>query len=146
MEKSKIQRKERSGFGEMAVEGLFGGMVAGIVMLVYLLATGLLSGQAPGVVAGGFSLQTPTNPVQGTLLHLAVSATYGLLFGMLIALLGRRLSAWALALLYMLAIYLLAVFVLMPVSQSRLLQIAPLHFALAHLVYGLVLALWFKGK
>ena len=146
MEKSTIQRKERSSFGEMAVEGLFAGVVAGVAMLLVLVLAGLLSGQAPGMVAGRFSLQTSPNPVQGTLLHLAVSATYGLLFGLLFVLLGRRLSAWALALLYALAIYLLAVFVLLPGSGSGLLQIAPLHFALAHLVYGLVLGYWFRRK
>jgi hypothetical protein len=136
----------QSSKSEMAVEGLFAGVLAGVAMLLYLLASGLFSGEAAGVMLGRLSIQTPPDPLQGALLHLAVSTIYGMLFGVVQALLGRRLSAMGLALLYVLAIYLLARFVLLPGAESKLLDIAPVHFALAHLVYGLVLGLWFKRK
>jgi hypothetical protein len=146
MENSSTHMKGQSNMSEMAVEGLFAGVLAGVVMLLYLVAIGLLSGEAAGVMLGRFSIQTPPNPMQGALLHLGVSSIYGMLFGVVQSLLGRRLPAMGVALLYALAIYLLAILVLLPSSQSKLLDIAPVHFALAHLAYGLVLGLWFKGK
>lgn len=146
MEKGEYYSKRKSTFGEMTTEGLFAGLVAGIVMLLYLLGSGLLSGESVSLVLGRFSIQTPSNPVQGALLHLAVSATYGLLFGIIYTPLGRRFSSWILALLYASAIYLLAHFIVVPASGSRLLEIVPIHLALAHLIYGMVLGAWFRGK
>jgi hypothetical protein len=146
MGKSNVQIEERSSIGEMTVEGLFVGIAAGIVMLLYLVVSGLLTGKAASVMISHFSIQAPANPMQGALLHLAVSGTYGLLFGFVCALLGRRFSVRTLALLYTLAIYLLARFVLLPSSGSQLTQVAPVHFALAHLVYGLVLGYGFARK
>ncbi len=146
MENSSAHLKRQSSKSEMAVEGLFAGVLAGVAMLLYLLASGLLSGETAGIVLGRFSIQTPPNPLQGALLHLAVSTIYGMLFGIVYGLLGRRLPAMGLALLYALAIYLLAILVLLPSAESPLLNITPVHFALAHLAYGLVLGLWFKGK
>jgi ABC-type transport system involved in multi-copper enzyme maturation permease subunit len=146
MEKGDYYLNRKSSLGEMTTEGLFAGLVAGMVMLLYLLGSGLLSGGTVSLVMGRFSIQTPANPVQGAFLHLAVSATYGLLFGIIYTLLRRRFSSWILALLYALAIYLLAHFIVLPASSSRLLDLTPIHFALAHLVYGMVLGVWFRGK
>ncbi|MEJ2601419.1 MAG: hypothetical protein P8Z00_24040, partial [Anaerolineales bacterium] len=129
MEKSSAHLKEQFSISEMAVEGLFAGVLAGAVMLLYLVASGLLSGEAVGVMPGRFSIQTPPNPLQGVLLHLGVSGIYGMLFGVVQSLLGRRLPALGVALLYALAIYLLAVLVLLPSAGSKLLDITPLHFA-----------------
>ena len=140
------QLKIQTSLSETAVEGLFAGLVGGIAMLLYLLAAGLLSAEAASTTLGRFSIQAPPNPLQGALLHLAVSAIYGLIFGMVWSLLGRRASSWVVAALFALVIYLLAQFVLLPSTGSGLLQIAPAHFALAHLVYALVLGFWFRGK
>ena len=146
MEKSSTQFKDRGTLGEMAVEGLFAGIAAGIVMLLYLMVSGMLSGDAASVMPGRFSIQVPPNPLQGALLHLAVSGIYGMLFGILWSLVGGRVSSWPAGLLYALVIYLLGRFVLLPGAGSPLLEIAPLHFAIAHLVYGLGLGFWFRGK
>lgn len=146
MEKSSAQFKERGSLSEMAVEGLFAGIAAGIAMLFYLMISGLLNGEAISVMPGRFSIQVPPNPLQGALLHLAVSGIYGMFFGIIWRFVGGRISCWAAAVLYALAIYLLAIFVLLPGAGSPLLEIAPLHFALAHLVYGLGLGFWFRSK
>lgn len=146
MEKSSTQFKERGSIGEMAVDGLFAGIAAGIAMLLYLVISGLLTGAAASVMIGRFSIQVPPNPLQGALLHLAVSAIYGMIFGILWGLVGGRVSSWVAGVLYALAIYLLARFLLLPGAGSPLLEIVPLHFALAHLVYGLGLGFWFRAK
>jgi len=146
MEKSSAQFKEKGSLSEMAVEGLFAGIVAGIAMLVYLVISGLLIGEAASVMPGRFSIQVPPNPLQGALLHMAVSGIYGMLFGIIWRFVGGRISCWVAAMLYALAIYLLAIFVLLPGARSPLLDIAPIHFAIAHLVYGLSLGFWFRGK
>ena len=140
------QLRTQASLSETAVEGLFAGLVGGIAMLLYLLAVGLLSAEGVSTTLDRFSIQAPPNPLQGALLHLAVSAIYGLFFGMVWSLLGRRVSSWMVAVLYALAIYLLAQFVLLPGAGSPLLEIALPYFALAHLVYGLVLGLWFRDK
>ena len=146
MENSSTHSKGQFSISEMVVEGLFAGLAAGAVMLIYLLASGLLSGETVALVLGRFSIQTPPDPLQGALLHLAVSSIYGMLFGVVMGLLGGRFSTWGLALFYVLAIYLLARWVLLPGAGSYLLDVAPVHLALAHLVYGLVLGLWFRRK
>ena len=140
------QLRIQASLSETAVEGLFAGLVAGIAMLLYLLAAGLLSADAASTTLGRFSIQAPPNPLQGALLHLAVSAIYGLIFGIVWSLLGRRASSWVVAALFALVIYLLARFVLLPGSGSGLLHLAPIHFALAHLVYGLTLGFWFRDR
>lgn len=146
MQNSHLYSRTQTNLGEMAIEGLIAGLVAGIVMLLFLLAGGLVSAETVSLVLGGFSTQTPPNPVQGVLLHLAVSTTYGLVFGIIYMPLRRRFASWLLGLLYAVAIYLLAHFIVLPASGSRLLEMAPIQFALGHLIYGMVLGYWFREK
>jgi hypothetical protein len=79
-------------------------------------------------------------------LHLAVSGTYGLVFALVWFIISRlggfRPSNWMAGLVgtaYGALLWLLAQTVLLPGTGSALLTIPTWQFALAHLLYGLVL-------
>jgi hypothetical protein len=114
----------RSTVGDAAVDGLISGVVAGLAMAAYLIATALLSGEGPGTVLGRFAAGETTSPVTGGLSHLAVSAAYGALFGvgwwMAARHLPRTLPAWLAGFAYALVLLILAVAVVLPRTDSPL--------------------------
>ena len=129
---------------DILINGLIGGVFAGIGMLVWLLLAGLLAGTPPAAVLERFLIpsQSP-NPVSSVFLHLGVSAVYGGIFGILLRLLPTTIKRSPLKLLaglaYGLLLYLLASKVLLPGTNSPLAEIHALTFASAHLVYGALL-------
>lgn len=130
------------------INGLVGGILAGLGMLAWLLLAGLLTGEAPQALIEKFAIpgQQP-NPLSSIFLHLGVSAVYGGIFGALLRLLlrllpspesstaGRLVSGLA----YGLLLYLLANAILLPATASPLSQIAAPALASAHLAYGALL-------
>ena len=134
--------------GETAVDGLLHGLAAGVAMFVYLLIVSLLMGESVTTLLSHFadSALTPqagNTPFFGIIFHLGMSATYGVLFGVVWKPLARRAGTIYARLIagviYAVALALLALLVLLPVAQSSLLLIPPLHFVIAHVAYGLVL-------
>lgn len=75
--------------GELIVDGLLQGIAAGIVMLVVFLALGLLDGHAPAQIHSALGLTRDATPVQGVLVHTAISAFYGVLWILLLVLPAR---------------------------------------------------------
>jgi hypothetical protein len=134
---------------DTAVSGLLYGLLAGLVMLVFLAAAGLLSAESLTTVLGRFDPSAAGAPLPGVLAHLAVSAVYGLPFGLAWRALSRRLLSRApsilAGLIYGLLLFVLAEVILLPPTGSRLLEFAPITFAMAHAVYGMVLGRLFKG-
>lgn len=130
--------------GDAAVDGLLAGGLAGVLMAVYLTVAGLTWGDGINVTLGRFDPGGTANPVAGVLSHLAVSGVYGALFGIgwrLVVRLWRRLlaHAWLGGLAFGLALWGLAAVFLLPGAASALRAISPLHFTIAHIVYGLAL-------
>jgi hypothetical protein len=127
--------------GDAAVDGLLAGGAAGVGMAAYLLIAEWIGGMAALTVLGRFDPAGNGSPVAGVLAHLAVSAVYGAFFGGLRHLIPFRRSDWRLGLLcglaYGLALLGLALGVLLP-AASPLRAIAPVHFGVAHGVYGLI--------
>ena len=74
--------RSQAAFGDVAVDGLIAGVGAGILMAAYVVATGFVLGEGPGVVLSRFDPAVPPLPQIGILMHLAVSAIYGILFGL----------------------------------------------------------------
>lgn len=132
-------------FGEAAVEGLLAGSLAGVVMALYLLAASGLSGEGPATLLARFDGTGGGQPLTGALNHLAVSAVYGAAFGGLRRFIPFRRNDWRLGLLcglaFGLALWALALSVLLP-AASPLRAIPPVHFAVAHAIYGLVLGIY----
>jgi hypothetical protein len=135
--------KGRSAVGDAAVDGLFGGIAAGVVMAIYLGAYALISGEGLAVMFGRFAVGDGAPPLQGFVLHLAVSSVYGVIYGIVTKsiLPAGRISRFAslTGLLYGLLLFAVAKIVLLPMANSALLDIPFLHFAIAHALYGLVL-------
>jgi hypothetical protein len=143
MIQSKLLAQGGRKLSDTALDGLFGGVAAGVAMGVYLLVWGLASGRGPGAVLGMFDPGGRGNPLTGMLTHLAVAAVYGILFG-LIWWVARRalrlgLPAWLVGAVYGLALLLAATVVVLPAAGSPLAEIPTLQFAIAHVVYGVVL-------
>ncbi len=141
---------KRVAAGDAAVDGLLSGLGAGLVMAAYLVVVGLLRSEGPGVMLARFSAGAAISPWMGLLSHLAVSAMYGVVFGLLSRWILRRWSrtsaGWIAGLLYGTLLFLVAELVILPGTGSPLSAIPPLHFAIAHLLYGLVLgSLTYQG-
>ena len=131
--------------GDAAVDGLLAGLAAGVVMAVYLIVTGLMTGDGLSNILGRFAPGEPTTPLAGALSHLAVSAIYGALFGVFSMPLQNRVPIWAAGLVYGIVLFLVAQYTLLPGTGSSLLEVSPVHFGIAHLLYGGVLG-WQVGR
>ena len=144
MAESKSMERGNRSLGDSAVDGLFGGAIAGVFMGIYLVIGGLINGEGPGTVMGHFSPSEGGSPLLGSLAHLAASAVYGAIFALMLGQIGRirpsllRFS-WLLGAGYGLGLWLAAEFVILPAVDSPLQLIPPIQFALSHLVFGLVL-------
>ncbi len=139
--------------GDAAVTGLLAGIVAGLGMAAYLVLIGLLVGDAPAQMLARFdpSGAGTAAPVAGALIHLAVSAVYGLLFGLIYWLVGRgRLAGRAGGILLGLAYGLVLLFVaqglLATPAAAPLREVPAVHLAAAHLIYGAILGGLVAGK
>lgn len=141
MSKSLSPSAANSDWGDAAVDGLLGGMVAGLAMLAVLLAAGWLTGSTAAAVLAGFSPAGASIFLTGLLLHLATSAVYGLIYATATRWTRGRLW-WAAGPAYGLLLWLLARTILLPLAGTDLSPLPPAVFLAAHLVYGLVLAGW----
>ena len=92
MSNSQPLMRARSSIGDAAVDGLLNGVVAGVVMAIYLMISGVLTGTGMAATLNAFDLGQGTSPVRGALIHLAVAAIYGMVFSLIDRLIGRRRS------------------------------------------------------
>jgi hypothetical protein len=156
MMKSDSVTQRTATLGDAAVSGLLAGGGAGVVMMLYLAAVGLAQGDALGTTLGRFDagvVGPGGSPLVGLLAHLATAAVYGALFGGA----GRfvpkgwrgRVPSWLAGVGYGLILWGLALAALLPALATSLRAIPPLHFAIAHGLYGLVLGIglaWRKAN
>jgi hypothetical protein len=133
-------------FSEVAVDGLFAGLLAGLVMAAFLAVAVLAHSETLGSLFSRFNPAKMGSPLTGLLLHLAVSSVYGILFGLVwyLTLSLRRLASlpWqavALGVVYGAGLFFFAWYVLLPASASPLRQLPSWQFGAAHLVYGSIL-------
>lgn len=145
MEKTYLKRTEKSA-GDTAVDGLVAGLVAGLAMAVFLALAGLTSGTPPLTTLGYFDPARAGNWLTGLLAHLAVSAIYGVVFALLLGLLGRIRPSlmrlvWLWGVVYGLVLLAAAYGVVFTAVTSPLAQVAIWQMGLAHVIYGLVLGL-----
>jgi hypothetical protein len=83
MMRSKQLIDRRRTTSDAALDGLFGGLAAGVAMAIYLVLWGLTVGLGPGAVLGMFDPGERHIALTGALTHLAVASVYGILFGLL---------------------------------------------------------------
>lgn len=156
---NKAQPRSERGMGDTAVDGLLAGFMAGAGMAVYLVLVGLLMGRGLAEVFGLFDPEQAGNALTGVLAHLAVSGIYGVVFALVVMAVGKirplrqaqdKLTvfdmSWLLGLVYGLVLFGLARGVLLTAVASPLLQVTAVHFAIAHVVYGVLLGYWLGKK
>ncbi len=134
--------------GDAAVEGLLNGILAGVAMALLLVLVQAAGGVAPLAVLSYFDLGENASPFVGAFTHIAVSGIYGVIFGMVAAILARAigermsLAVWLLlGLGYGLLVFGVAEWIVLPRTLSPLRELPPWLFASAHVLYGLVLGL-----
>ena len=142
--------RARSSIGDTAVDGLLYGVVAGIVMAIYLIVMGVLTGTGLVATLSAFDLGQGTSPMRGVLIHLAVSAIYGMAFSLIYRLIGRRRSigrggSVIIGLVYGLLMWLIAQIAFAAGVNVALSSLSTVHFAVAHAVYGATLG-WLAGR
>jgi len=142
MDNLKTYSQTRHSASDAAVSGLFNGLLGGCAMALVIVMFSLLAGQGAAYLSH-FSSEVPVPPMQGLLMHLAVSSIYGLLFGLIRnwAWLNRlnRLPGWLVGLVYALGLWVLAVALLLPAAKSQMLNLPWVVFLAGHIAYGLVL-------
>ena len=136
--------------GDAAVDGLLAGASAGLVMAVVLMVAGLGAGEGPATTLGRFDPAGSALWLIGALSHLAMSAVYGVFFGMIYRLVGSGRHAGlksgvVLGLAYGFILLLMAQGLAATPAGIPLREFPALHFAIAHLVYGVVLG-WLIGR
>lgn len=141
----------KKGIGDRAVDGLLAGIGAGVVMAIFLLAVGFFSSESPATVLSRFDPVNASSMVTGLLTHLAVSAIYGVIFGLLVWLIEQFRSSllrfgWLVGLLYGMVLYAIAQGAFWAGVDSGLMQFTAVVLFLAHVVYGLVLGLLLRRK
>jgi hypothetical protein len=130
-------------WGDAAVDGLLGGVAAGLVMAVYVLVVGMLMGAGWEAVLAQFDPGANPAPLTGALTHLAVAGVYGAVFGLGWRALHSawpRLPALLIGLAYGGVLWGLAAVVTSNRPSGEWLRALPaVHLAVAHLLYGAVL-------
>ncbi len=137
--------------------GIVGGLLGGIAMVIPALLYGLLSGHGPwypvNLVAATIvpAVQTPSPEafqafnllylVIGLVIHLVIATALGLAFAILLPTLPGRPQVWALIVGPLL--WFAATYVLLPTINPVMSQLLDWpSFAIANLVYGVVMGLW----
>lgn len=151
MDKTDLISRNINSVSNLAVDGLLYGLVSGTAMFLSLAAFALLSGNTPRLLLEHFGISGLASPMQGLLSHLAVSAIYGILFGVLIWPMLRKFSSarfvgLVAGLLYGVLLLILAQIAILPGTSSPLGQIPLWQWVLGHLIYGLVLGSLFGKK
>ncbi len=138
MKNGEALTRRNANIGDAGVDGLLAGAAAGVAMAIYLIGVSFISGEG-FVVLNRFDPDSQS-PVVGTLLHLALAGVYGSVFGIGLTFVGRfKTPPWLIGAGFGLALFVLAETVIMPRSQSPIVEIPIEHLAVAHILYGLVL-------
>jgi hypothetical protein len=145
VQESKTYRINDSTLADRAIDGLFGGLLAGAVMGLVIILGLVLIGEAPADLLEYSSPRQPITPVGGVLMHLAVSGVYGVGFSLLSSAIPRRLReqipGWLAGLVYGGVLLAFAVSLLLPGLRSTLGEQALWIIGLGHAVYGVVLGI-----
>jgi hypothetical protein len=115
-------------------------------MALYLWIAGLVQGTSTAETFGRFDPAQTASPLTGALVHLAVSAVYGVIYGLGWRLAAglpvlRRAPAWMAGAGYGLVLLALALGVILPGTASTVREVPLVHLAVAHVLYGVALGL-----
>lgn len=144
MTNSKYILSKDNSTGDAAVDGLLSGIVAGLLMIAYLVIAGLLVGEKLSATLIRFDPSQHDSAVLGLIGHLAMSSIYGAIFGVILkAGLSRWPSlhrfGWIAGLIYGAILLILAQAIFFQAADIPMAKITFPHLIVAHLIYGLAL-------
>ena len=150
MDDSKSLMRAHNSVGDAAVDGLLHGVVAGLVMAIYLVLIGVVTGAGVAATLSAFDLGPGASPVRGALIHLAVAAIYGMVFSLIYRLIGRGRSISRggnvlIGVAYGLLLWLITQIAFAAGINVALSSLPTVHFAMAHALFGLTLG-WLIGR
>jgi len=134
--------------GDLAVDGIFIGIEAGIVMAAFLVAVSAQNHISPIELLSAFSLNSSPTWISGLLTHLAVSTIYGIFFNLGTYFIFRRSSNLKVSffvpfigLIYGSLLWIAAEFYLFDLTALQLKEMPANILLVAHLIYGVVLGI-----
>jgi hypothetical protein len=150
MSDSQPLMRARSSIGDVAVDGLLNGVAAGVVMAIYLMISGVLTGAGLAATLSVFDLGQGASPVRGALIHLAVAAIYGMVFSLIYRLIERsrpigRGGTMIMGVTYSLGLWLITQIAFASGVNVALSSLPAVHLAAAHALFGLTLG-WLIGR
>jgi hypothetical protein len=142
--------RARSSIGDAAVDGLLHGVGAGMVMAIYLILIGVVTGVGVTTILSAFDLGQGTSPVRGALIHLAMAMIYGMTFSLLYRPIGRRRSigrggTTSMGVMFGLLLWLITQIAFAAGINVALNNLPTVHLAVAHVIYGAALG-WLTGR
>jgi Family of unknown function (DUF6789) len=128
---------------DVIIDGLFNGIQAGLLMSIYL-ALALIAGRhSLTPFLDSLSQVTGSSPLTSVFFHLAVSGIYGTLFGGISKAVSIRWPGstrpWpsqGMGVIFGALLYLFASTILFQEISELIQEIQPIHFLIAHLIYG----------
>ncbi len=150
MNNSKSLMRAHRSVGDAAVDGLLNGVVAGIVMAIYIVLINATLDRGLAATLSAFDLGQGALPVRGVLIHLAIAAIFGVVFGLIHRLIGQRRSigrsgSATIGLAYGLLLWSIAQVAITAGINVGLGSLPTAHLAAAHLIYGITLG-WLIGR
>jgi len=141
MTQGKALGKASRSAGDVAVDGLLRGVLAGLAMAAVLVVAGLLAQLPVQLVLSRFDPTGGNAAMTGLLAHLASAAIYGLLFALLTAPVAARLGSRLIlaGVIYGLALWLVSRGLMASDLGAPLRVLPPVGWLLAHVTYGAVL-------
>jgi hypothetical protein len=141
MTEGKVLGKASRSAGDVAVDGLLRGVVAGLAMAAVLVVAGALAQLSVQLVLSRFDPTGGNSAMTGLLAHLASAGIYGLLFALLTAPGAARLGNRMIlaGVIYGLTLWLISRGLMASELGAPLRVLPPVGWALAHIVYGAVL-------
>jgi hypothetical protein len=146
MDGIKSTTKSQISPGDLAVDGIFTGIEAGIVMAVFLAAVSAQNHISPVELLSTFSFKSSPTWISGLLTHLAVSSIYGIFFSIGTYFIFRRSSTLKVSffvpfsgLIYGSLLWIAAEYYLFDLTAVQLKEVPTNILLAAHLIFGLAL-------
>lgn len=148
MDGTKIKPTTQISAGDLAVDGIFTGIEAGIIMAAFLVAVSAQNQISPVELLSAFSINSYPTWISGILTHLAVSSIYGIFFNLGIYFFFRKSSNLKVSffvpfsgLIYGSLLWIAAEYFLFGLTAFQLKDMPANILLVAHLIYGLVLGI-----
>ncbi len=150
MDEQEIFHEKKAALREAAVNGAFYGLLAGVVMELYMLLAGNVVAGSNWAYVSYLDLTHSDSPWQTVFTQLVVSILLGAAFGMFCnwssLVKDCVLPTWLAGLAYSILVWALAAALILPKDNFTLSPLSAVYLLFAYMVYGLVLGMRQRPK